>query len=299
MKLQRPMLAAAASKSDLEKLRYPLLASPKLDGIRCIVHPELGPVSRAFKPIPNRYIRESLDERIYKGLDGEIICFNSLIMQEAHKPLPFNEIQSSVMSHGGEPIFELWTFDWTIIAGVFTRRNMVMHDSFDKVSKLIKPLGQKIMYNAEGVQRFMSKCLTEGHEGLVLRDPEGIYKWGRSTLKQQGMIKYKEFSDAEGTIIGFEELIHNKNPEEADNFGLTKHSDKKEGMVPGDTLGSLILRTVWGELRVGTGFDQSARKEIWENRHIYIDKTVTFKYQTFGMQDLPRFPVFLRFREIE
>jgi len=58
MTINRPMLAVAIK--DLDDLDYPLYVSPKLDGIRCLIHPELGPVSRKFKPIPNDHIRVSL-----------------------------------------------------------------------------------------------------------------------------------------------------------------------------------------------------------------------------------------------
>jgi DNA ligase-1 len=159
-------------------------------------------------------------------------------------------------------------------------------------------------------QTYAAECLADGYEGAMIRDPEGPYKNGRSTLNQQWLVKYKEWSEAEGTVIGFEELYHNANEDVKDNFGYAKRSSAKDGMVPMDTLGALVLNTEWGELRVGTGFDETARKLIWERNKIPIEwesiadpvdvgRKVTFKYQSFGMQERPRFPVFLRFREEE
>jgi len=288
------MLAAAANAEDLRKLRYPLLASPKLDGIRLLCHPKLGPVTRSFKPLPNEYLRELLAHDLYKGLDGEL-----MMVDENGKPANFNQIQSAVMSQAGQPQIQYWVFDYFLSpSDPFTERTYDLIHIVEKDTKgIVRVLTHVQVNSPEEVVSLASEWIQEGFEGLILRDPSGVYKSGRSTLKQQGMIKYKEFADAEGIIVGFEELYHNQNPQERSVLGLAERSDKKEGLVPANTLGALVLSTQWGELRVGSGFDLSLRDAIWRDRDKYLGKVVTFKYQTHGMQDLPRFPIFLRFRE--
>jgi DNA ligase 1 len=99
----KPMLAGKCT--DITKLRYPVLASPKLDGIRCLVVKQDGKVravSRNFKPIPNHYIREWLEENCPPGFDGELIIPNST----------FQHTSSAVMSRNGEPAFEYQVFDY-------------------------------------------------------------------------------------------------------------------------------------------------------------------------------------------
>jgi len=294
------MLAAAIRPSKgetLERLRYPLLASPKLDGIRLLCHPEKGPVTRKFIPLPNHYTRKLLGHEVYRYLDGEIIMLDS-----SGKPLPFNSIQSAVTTFAGEPQIQYWVFDYFAHPDEdFKSRYSALtcNDWGEEEDPhgIIKVVEHLVVNDADEVRELASKWINDGFEGLVLRDPNGVYKSGRSTFKEQGMVKYKEFTDAEGVIIDFEELIHNQNEQERDEFGLAKRSSEKVGMVPAGTLGALILQTQWGVLRVGTGFDAGLRDDIWANRGTYLGRTVTFKYQTHGMQDLPRFPVFLRFRE--
>jgi hypothetical protein len=58
--ITRPMLSGTATDSDLDNLEWPMLCSPKIDGIRCIMHPHLGPVTRSFKLLPNNHIRDIL-----------------------------------------------------------------------------------------------------------------------------------------------------------------------------------------------------------------------------------------------
>jgi len=312
VKIERPMLAATVAYDDLEKVEWPVLCSPKIDGIRCLIHPELGPVTRSFKPLPNEHVRERL--LIYAGhsyLDGELVSVDN-----KGTILTFNQTQSAMMSHNGQPLFVFMVFDcfdrpdWD-----FGSRHLQAKETCKKINKPeIQLLVHKVAHNMEDFIKFTDACIEAGFEGAIIRAPAGIYKSGRSTLKQGWLLKYKQWADAEGTVIGFEELMHNDNPDKRDKFDLAKRSSHKDNMVPAGTLGALVLDTAWGELRIGVGFDQATRQAIWNRNEVKnlgggitihdmpqpdIGKTVTFKYQPHGMQDLPRFPVFLRFRDSE
>src|SRR5580658_4211357 len=96
MTIIRPMLAATLT--DLSVIRYPVLATPKLDGIRCLVIDGKA-VSRTFKPIPNRYTRNYLEEcakkdQDFNWLDGELTVGDK-----------FQDCSSGIMSHDGCPKF--------------------------------------------------------------------------------------------------------------------------------------------------------------------------------------------------
>ena len=291
MNIKRPMLAATATKEDLDNLRYPILASPKLDGIRVLHHPVYGVVTRKLKPVPNLRIRQMIQTHVPVGVDGEVVTFNDLGQQ-----LSFNEIQSDVMSHSGMPIFQFQAFDNFGFAGFFSQRLASLEHIAYKV-KFLEVVPHYTLLDSGSFREFASKCIEDGYEGAMIRDPEGPYKEGRSTLKEGWLVKYKEFMDAEGIVVDFEELQHNENEQTRDRMGLAERSSHKAQLRPGNTLGALIVETKWGTLRIGTGFDDALRWEIWNNKDRYAHRVVTFKYQTYGMQDLPRFPVFLYFRE--
>ena len=74
--ITKPMLAVKATS--LENIRYPVLASPKLDGIRGLPIPDgkrgVSMVSRNWKPIPNNFVRTWLEMNVPAGLDGEEKC---------------------------------------------------------------------------------------------------------------------------------------------------------------------------------------------------------------------------------
>ena len=156
----------------------------------------------------------------------------------------------------------------------------------------------KFIYNKEELMDFESECLKEGFEGVMLREPMGKYKCGRSTMKEQILLKLKRFYDAEARVLGFEERLHNENSKEKDEFGLSKRSSKKVGMKPANTLGALLVEDIGtgAKFGVGSGFDDTLRKQIWDSRESILGKIVKYKYQTVGVKNVPRFPVFLGFR---
>lgn len=278
----QPLLAATITS--IHNLIFPLIASPKLDGIRCIVKDGKA-LSRKLKPIPNIFIREKLEE-IFKdascGFDGEIMI----------NGVDFNGVQSAVMSFDGEPDFVYKIFDRIYDAPYWIREPR----EFDEFGKHVRPhLSMKIK-SLEELIALEDEWVKEGYEGIMLRDPESRYKYGRSTEKEQILLKLKRFYDAEAEIIGFEEKLHNNNIQEKDALGYSKRSSSKAGMVHVNTLGSLVISAGSLTLRVGSGFTDEQRKEIWNNKDEYIGATITYKYQELSKYGIPRFPVFKAFR---
>ena len=65
--------------------------------------------------------------------------------------------------------------------------------------------------NLEEVQQLEDKFLDAGFEGVMLRDPDGTYKFGRASVKENILLKVKKFLDAEGIVVGFKEKMSNQN----------------------------------------------------------------------------------------
>ena len=74
MPLFRPMLAG--THTDIKKLRFPLLASQKLDGVRATMQKNCL-LSRTLKPIPNANVQE-LFNGLPDGIDGELVVGDPL-----------------------------------------------------------------------------------------------------------------------------------------------------------------------------------------------------------------------------
>ena len=94
----KPMLACSKIPH-LELIAYPVLASPKLDGIRCLAGNGVA-FSRSMKRIPNDYVQQVFRELELHGLDGELMLDGD-----------FNNVQSGIMSVHGRPKFYFNVFD--------------------------------------------------------------------------------------------------------------------------------------------------------------------------------------------
>ncbi|ORZ29942.1 hypothetical protein BCR44DRAFT_1465456 [Catenaria anguillulae PL171] len=91
----------------------------------------------------------------------------------------------------------------------------------------IVKLCPKLVNSAGELAKFEKECLEKGFEGVIVRSPDSPYKCGRSTLKQQWMLKVKQFVDDEAEVVGFEELLHNNNESSVDERGYLKRSSTK------------------------------------------------------------------------
>lgn len=284
MTITKPMLAVECEES---KLVFPLIAQPKIDGIRCLTQGKL--LSRTFEEIPNKHIRETLKD-LLDGLDGELIV--------GEGGGNFQATSSLVMSEDKVGEFRYIVFDYMANPNdEFSTRLVDLNFYQRGFRKEVELCPTVIINSLEELHRYEQEMLDLGYEGLILRRIDAKYKCGRSTVKGAELLKLKRFSDSEGKIIGFYELEHNGNEAEKDNFGRTKRSSKKANMVPMGTLGGLIVQWQDEELRIGSGFTMEQRQEVWDNQEAYLGKLAKFKYFKKGMKTKPRHPIFLGIRD--
>lgn len=290
MKDFKPMLSATVE--DTSKLAYPLLASPKLDGIRALVRGGVL-VSRNLKPIPNKHSQKLFALKIFEGLDGE------LIVGEPGSKDAFRATSSGVMSHDGEPDVRFYVFDCSSDPALpFTRRLKLAQDLIEGYERCLD-VAHVLVHDEQELLKAEQDALAFGYEGIMLRHPDGAYKYGRGTLKAQDLMKLKRFADAEAVVLGVEEQMHNTNEAKADELGRTKRSSHKSGMVGKGVLGALMVKGLNGPYKgkvfnIGTGFDDAQRQALWKQK---LDgQVVKYKYFPTGSKDAPRFPVFLGFR---
>lgn len=271
----KPMLACSKIPN-LEDIRYPVYASPKLDGIRCIMLNGKA-YSRNLKLIPNKYIQETLQALDLPQLDGELMIDGD-----------FNSVQSAVMSQEGKPKFYYNVFDWYVGNMPFNLRNdKVVQYCGAKSNIRLRCLPQYFVETKEQLFEYWEYCLANGYEGVIVRSLRGPYKCGRSTMREGYMLKLKKFFDDEAEVVGYEELMRN-----------TDTSTKQLANLYGaDMLGALTVKWKDKTFKIGSGFDEATRIALWQNPGAMVGKQVTFKYQEVSKYGIPRFPVFKAFRE--
>ena len=286
--MSAPFKVMLASPADLDKLRFPLLVSPKLDGVRAYV--KNGVVwSRSNKPIPNRYVQETF--RHVENFDGE------LIVGPATSPTCYRDTVSGVMREEGEPDVHFYVFDrFENPAAPYVTRY------YDLATKGVGGrdiiVEQIHVVDMDELLQWEEYHINMGCEGLILRDPEAPYKQGRSTVKEGYLLKLKRFVDSEAMVVGFEERMHNGNKAVTNELGRTSRSSHKANKTGRGDLGALVLQTPEGvEFSCGTGFSDAERADIWNNRDRYRGQFAKYKHFPVGVKDAPRHPVFIGWRD--
>ncbi len=286
----KPMRACSATDEQIEalikKFGY-MIASPKLDGIRCSIQNEIA-LTKSLKKIPNNYIRSKLQDAWLHGCDGELIVGPPNVYNT------YSTTYSGVMSIKKEPDFKFYIFDHCISDSPYRMRRPVLKWSNPYV--IIHE--HLVITNLADMLSYEESCLNQGYEGLVLRDPLGKYKHGKCTVKEGGSVKVKRFTDAEVKITGMIEQMHNANEATTNELGHTQRSNHKKNLVPMGTMGTLIgVDVVTGvEVKMGTGFSKALRQEMWDNRNNSNTVYGTLaKYKSFkiGVKDKPRHSVYL------
>lgn len=295
--LLRPMLAVKAA--DLRALRFPVLASPKLDGVRAVCRrnpitgaPEL--VSRTLKPIPNRYTQALFARADLVGLDGE------LCVGPANDANVMQATTSGVMSVEGEPdvvwhVFDKWNEPTEYVFRAATAMRML------RIARLQQAqwLSQRAMYSYDTLAAYEDEAVNAGYEGLIVRDPRGLYKQNRSTVKEGYLLKVKRFEDSEAVVLGFVEQQRNNNEVTLDERGYTKRSTHAANKSNAGVLGALQVKDIHTGVPfdIGTGFTAEQRANLWEGRRYLVGKLVKYKFFPIGVVDAPRFPTFIGFRD--
>lgn len=305
-------ILAPNKQPNLEELKYPLLASYKLDGIRCIFK-DGQILSRSLKPIQNKQLREKLQPiREYSEennliLDGEIYSPN----------LTFQEITRYVMTQDFEDKKSIKKFGEVLKIPVhlkFYCFDSIYNEEFNKefglrngliiamqkmFLNIMEYVTQEQINDKESANSYFKKAMDAGYEGLILRDPNGRYKFGRGTHKEGLIYKIKPFRTFDSQIIDVIQATEvDKNAEKTVNeLGYSVTSKKKYDRVLIEKASAFLVKYEGKDLKVVIAMTDEEKEEIWQNREKYIGKWIEYKGMLIGAKEVPRHPVMLRFRK--
>lgn len=272
------MLAISPDLDRLEELPYPLCASPKVDGIRCIFKGGVA-WSRSGHPLPNESLQNfaSFCGPCLEGLDGELIAGTN-----PAAPGILQATNSIIMSRDGGAEFTFWAFDRLpegIDPGYATRWDQVtaqLRQGLAEGLSWLRGMPWQLVSNPRELLDFETQTLAAGYEGAMIRRVQSPYHFGRVMKSGHQLMKVKRFCDAEAVIRS------------ATFDGFRLSGVECEG-----------LNGEWEGLpvRLGVGFSEAQRIELYERRHEMSGQVVKFKYFPPGMTVTPRHPVFLSFRD--
>lgn len=291
----KPLLAATYTDKDV--VQFPVIASPKIDGFRCLTpnksHGIPDTSTRALKPIKCTHIR--FKTRDYPGLDGEIVCGDPL------DPLTWDRTKSMATTHEAKPDFTLYAFDLTSLPPEtpFEERIQELRRLQSSMPPHIKYLEHFVIRDMVQLASYEEHCVAQGWEGVMYRVPHGRYKYGRSTMNESFLVKWKRMERDVAEIVGFEEAFANENEATLNELGHTSRSSSKAGKRAKNTLGAFILRSkkwdVTFNIGTGEGLTAELRQAIWDDRPGYLGRKIWYDYQIAGSKVRPRIPSYKGF----
>jgi ATP-dependent DNA ligase len=290
----RPMLAhtytaptAATSKSKAYKMPFPCYLQRKLDGIRCISRPTTDGTTIVMESrkgtdfvgfdhirMAIRNLYDNLELALPKDLhfDGELYTdelpfetVSGLVRQKKENKKTANEDRANMLRIQYH-IYDVYipshaqlTFEQRL---AFLER-IAQHIPLNSALKLVHT------ERAQSYQEVKAKhdqYVAEGFEGIMLRDPIGIYE---SNKRSKFLQKYKEFMEEEFRIVGYH-----------DGEGIDAGLVIWECELPDGRIFSVKPR--------GT---HEYRRQLFEDAEHYVGEKLTVIFQEYSADGVPRFPV--------
>jgi DNA ligase-1 len=276
----KPMLAHKIHEKK-KHVVFPGAVQPKLDGMRCVSDvgsPDL--FSRTGKDIVSV---PRLKKLIYKyfpriATDGELYCHDEFfedIMSNCRRTKNINE----------DDRVQYWIYDAYLGGLTFRQRNNILIEAYSHVSaedrKRIILCPTMPVHSQHEIDAYFKKFLFLGYEGLIYRNLDSLYEVDKRSAY---LLKMKPWLDREVTVTGFEE----GKGKYVESLGALKCEFFNE-----DEPTHVYL------VKVGGGFTDVQRKDIWTNPYFFCGKVLTIKYQNLTKYGVPRHPIFLRWREPE
>jgi len=276
-----------AHKVNAKKIDFnePVFIQPKLDGVRCIFTKD-GAYSRTGKQFHNlRHIEVKLKKFFNKNpdvqLDGELYNhdlrddFEQIIsLVRKQKPTYEDRVRAADM-------IQYHVYDYIIpFIGYEARLKWLMsnEDLWHHRTKwrIVIPVETHRVYKyEEAANMHYDGFLKQGYEGSILR-LNGAYEQKRSYNLQ----KFKDFSDDEATIVGYE-AGKGKRTGTLGKFFMMDDNGVEFGCPP------------------GKGFNYKDLANILNNVHDYIGKRATFTYFERTKAGNYRHPQFKCIRDYE
>lgn len=303
----KPTLAETIDPMDdpnvFDKLRFPLLVSPKYDGIRGVgIDGKLK--SRKLLDLPSIQVQDLFGH--LEHMDGEVIAGDPCDGDEV-----YNRTQSIVMSKN-KPYDDLrfYVFDWAHPMwkdADYPSRFAMLKQAVEATGRTDVILVESTLVNS--LDEFLAmeeQYLTQGFEGIMARNPASPYKYGRGTFgdpkrpkpEDQCLMKLKRFEDFEAEITGFVEGETNQNAAEKDELGHTKRSSAKSGKVLANTLGNFVIDYKGEPADIPCGvIKHNMRKRIWDNQDQFMGKIIKVRHFPFGAKEGLRLPRCVGFRD--
>ena len=295
----RPM--KAIDVKDIADLKFPLIATDKIDGVYAQnINGKL--LGRSLKPFKNKYITDLLSREEFSGFSGELIHGSNVSAEDLCRKT--TSCVNTIKLVDWEWSWHL--FDYvhdSVINLPYNQRILHLNDALNALPEVtranIQVVHQTPLNDPRIVEIVYEANLDKGLEGLILRQPDGMYKNGRSTLKEQIFLRLKPSEDSEAVVFGVSEAMQNNNEAKINELGNTERSSHKENKVGKGMVGSFLCIDVMTRkpIRVGAG-KMSHQERVMSFDNPPIGSIIKYRSLATGVKDAPRHARFYSFRDL-
>lgn len=295
-----------AADAVLDKLRFPTIVLPKIDGVRgCYLNNFF--TARTLKRFRNTRMNTALSDPALQGFDGE------LVIGEPTDEGLCRTTTSYVNSFEHNTVARLP--DWYVFDFVNEYTKSLPYASrLDMVKQRITNLQTENpeRYSFLKVIPKVSSCNNEadvllahtqyiaaGYEGTIVRYANAPHKSGRSTANQSWFMRIKDAGTEEATILDLTEAQYNGNEAVINELGETERSTHQENKYGKGMIGALVVQIPDGRIiTIGAGcMTHEERIKYWEQKSDIVGRICTYKYMAHGEHKMRRHPRFVEFRD--
>ena len=291
-----------ACNADLNKIKFPIIVMPKIDGVRaCYLNGEF--TSRNLKPFRNKRLSETFEIPDLFDYDGELVVGDDPTSQSlCRDTTSFCSSFENKTEHLDTPTWYL--FDLVLEGVPYKERLAKLQMEVSMLSALnlpIKIVRHAIAESIEEVMQWHDMFMAEGYEGTILRDPNGYHKNGRCTVNEGAFLKMKDIADEEAAILSLIEAEYNGNEAEVNELGYQTRSSHQENKVGNGMIGSIVVMIPDGRvITISAGhMTHDERIHYWENQDEIVNRICTYKFMPHGEKDKRRHPRFKCFRSAD
>ena len=247
----KPMLAKQVDKvTNLRIFNKNWYASRKIDGLRCLIYMgddgELHTASRGamnydaamYEILSHPTLIKLFQENEGLILDGE--CYKH--GESLQRLNSVARTQKTAVDYG---VLQFYWYDIVDVNSTFEERFAFMRDIQDQLNLTFDPekefedgelriqfVPQIIVNGYDNMLKLHNDYVAEGWEGLVVRDPDKVY---RPNGRTNDMIKVKMYQSKEFLVVGYElglrgneDMVFLLDTDEGKSFKAKPHGDKKQ-----------------------------------------------------------------------
>jgi len=269
--LRTPMLAKQFIDYE-NKIVYPVIGQPKLNGMRCIAYKENGVTileSRLGNAISLPLIADAagrlIDELNCNFLDGELYIHGTPL-QDIISYIKTPSIFSTQLQ------YFVYDYHKDNIKQLERAKTLKMTSSFFHESSLAR-VPSILLYSRDSIQMYFEKRIETGFEGIMIRNVHATYQMKRT----KDLLKLKKLFDGEFEIVDINDT--------RDNPGIPLFTLKND--LNTETFECVIKGT------------EGYRRELYRDRYKLIGKKLTVEYRDRTNKGVPSHAVGIAIRDYE